>query len=55
MSSKNNTIVTNTSTLTADKGVISVEGVGSELGNYSMESISKGNTTIKFLLPATAS
>ena len=51
MSSKNNTIVTNTSTLTADKGVISVEGVGSELGNYSMESISKGK--YYYQIPAT--
>ena len=42
MSSKNTTIVTSTSTLTADRGVITVEGVGSELGDYSMESISKG-------------
>lgn len=51
MSSKNTTIVTSTSTLTADKGVITVEGVGSELGDYSMESISKGK--YYYQIPAT--
>lgn len=42
MSSKNTTIVKSTATLTADRGVISVKQQGSELGEYSMESISKG-------------
>ena len=42
MSSKNTTIVNSTSTLTADKGVISIKREGSELGEYSMEAISKG-------------
>lgn len=42
MSSKNTTIVNSTSTLTADKGVITIKQVGSELGDYSMEAISKG-------------
>ena len=55
MSSKNTTIVTSTSTLTADRGVITVEGVGSELGDYSMESISKGKYYYQILVPLTAS
>lgn len=42
MSSKNTTIVNSTSTLNADKGVITVTREGSELGDYSIESISKG-------------
>lgn len=42
MSSKNTTIVNSVSTLTADRGVISIKNEGSELGDYSMESISKG-------------
>ncbi len=52
MSSKNTTIVTSVSTLTADRGVITVEGVGSELGTYSMESISKGK--YYYQIPSTA-
>lgn len=42
MSNKNTTIVNSTSTLTADKGVITIQQTGSELGGYSMEAISKG-------------
>lgn len=42
MSSKNTTIVKSTAALTADQGVISVKRAGSELGEYSMESITKG-------------
>ncbi|NDV81998.1 hypothetical protein [Bacteroides sp. 51] len=42
MSSTNTTIVNSTNTLTADRGIITVKQQGSELGDYSMESISKG-------------
>ena len=42
MSSKNTTIVKSINTLTADQGVITVKKEGSELKDYSMESISKG-------------
>jgi len=42
MSSSNTTIVNSFNTLTADKGVLTIERQGAELGNYSMESISKG-------------
>ena len=42
MSSKNTTIVKSTAALTADQGVISVKRAGSELGESSMESITKG-------------
>jgi hypothetical protein len=41
MSSSNTTIVNSTSTLTADQGVITIKQQGAELGDYSMESISK--------------
>jgi len=41
MSSKNTTIVRSVSSLDASQGVISIEGVGTELGEYSMECISK--------------
>lgn len=42
MSSKNTTIVNSISKLTADMGTITVKGEGTELGDYSMESISRG-------------
>lgn len=42
MSSKNTTIVNSVSKLTADMGTITVKGEGTELGEYSMECISKG-------------
>ena len=42
MSSKNTTVVNSISKLTADMGTITVKGEGTELGDYSMESISKG-------------
>ena len=42
MSSKNITIVNSTSSLNADKGLITVVREGAELGYYTMESISKG-------------
>ncbi|MDR1090924.1 MAG: DUF4374 domain-containing protein [Prevotella sp.] len=42
MSSKNITIINSTNTLTADRGIITIRREGAELGNYSMESISKG-------------
>lgn len=51
MSSKNTTIVNSFSTLTADKGIISIKREGSELGDYSMESISKGK--YYYQIPAT--
>lgn len=42
MSSKNTTIVNSTDKLSADKGIISIKGEGTELGDYAMECISKG-------------
>lgn len=42
MSSKNRTVVNSISKLTADMGTITVKGEGTELGDYAMESISKG-------------
>lgn len=42
MSSQNTTIVNSISKLTADMGTITVKGEGTELGEYSMESISRG-------------
>lgn len=42
MSSKNTTIVNSINKLTADMGTITVKGEGTELGDYAMESISKG-------------
>ncbi|WP_456087597.1 Ig-like domain-containing protein [Parabacteroides sp.] len=42
MSSKNTTVVNSIDKLTADIGTITVKGEGTELGDYSMESISKG-------------
>ena len=42
MSSKNTTVVNSVNKLTADMGTITVKGEGTELGDYSMESISKG-------------
>ncbi|SDZ73266.1 hypothetical protein SAMN05216365_13819 [Porphyromonadaceae bacterium NLAE-zl-C104] len=42
MSSNNKTIVNSYNTLTADKGVLTIQRQGAELGDYSMESISKG-------------
>lgn len=42
MSSKNTTVVNSVDKLTADKGIITIKGEGTELGDYSMESISKG-------------
>lgn len=42
MSSKNTTIVNSINKLTADMGTITVKREGAELGEYSMESISKG-------------
>lgn len=42
MSSDNTTIVNSCNTLTANKGVLTIERQGAELGIYSMESISKG-------------
>jgi hypothetical protein len=42
MSSSNTTIVNSTDTLTADKDVITIKQQGAELGDYSIESISKG-------------
>lgn len=42
MSNNNTTIVNSTNKLTADRGVITIKQEGSELGDYSMESISKG-------------
>ena len=42
MSSSNTTIVNSYNALTADKGVLTIERQGAELGDYSMESISKG-------------
>lgn len=42
MSGKNTTVVNSVSKLTADMGTISIKGEGTELGDYSMESISKG-------------
>ena len=42
MSSKNTTVVNNVDKLTADMGTITIKGEGTELGDYSMESISKG-------------
>lgn len=42
MSSKNTTVVNSINKLTADMGTITVKGEGTELGDYSMESISKG-------------
>lgn len=42
MSSSNNTIVATVKSLTADQGLIKIDGVGTELGDYSIESISKG-------------
>ena len=42
MSSNNNTIINSTNKLTEDKGVITIVQQGAELGDYSIESISKG-------------
>ena len=42
MSSSNTTIVNSFNALTADKGIFTIERQGAELGNYSMESITKG-------------
>lgn len=42
MSSKNTTVVNSVDKLTADMGTITVKGEGTELGDYSMESISRG-------------
>lgn len=42
MSSKNTTVVNSVNKLTADMGTITVKGEGTELGDYAMESISKG-------------
>ena len=42
MSNKNTTVVNNVDKLTADMGTITIKGEGTELGDYSMESISKG-------------
>ena len=42
MSSKNTTVVNSINKLTADMGTITVKGEGTELGDFSMESISKG-------------
>ena len=42
MSSSNITIINSFSALTADKGILTIKRQGAELGNYSMESISKG-------------
>jgi len=42
MSSSNTTIINSFNALTADKGVLTIKRQGAELGNYSMESISKG-------------
>ena len=42
MSSKNTTIVHSVNSLAAEQGVITVKREGSELGDYSMETISKG-------------
>lgn len=42
MSSQNKTVVNSIGKLTADIGTISIKGEGTELGEYSMESISKG-------------
>lgn len=42
MSSKNTTIVNSADNLTANMGVINIKGEGTELGEYSMECISKG-------------
>lgn len=52
MSSKNTTVVNSSSALTADKGVITITRQGSELGDYSMECISKGK--YYYQIPATA-
>ncbi len=42
MSSKNTTVVNSVDKLTADMGTITIKGEGTELGDYSMESISRG-------------
>lgn len=42
MSSKNTTVVNSVNKLTADMGTITITGEGTELNEYSMESISKG-------------
>ena len=42
MSSKNTTVVNSISKLTADMGVITITGEGTELNDYAMECISKG-------------
>ena len=42
MSSKNTTIVHSVNSLATEQGVITVKREGSELGDYSMETISKG-------------
>jgi len=42
MRSDNTTIINSFNALTADKGVLTIKRQGAELGNYSMESISKG-------------
>ena len=41
MSSKNTTLVRSIDGLDASKGVITITGIGTELGEYTMESISK--------------
>ena len=51
MSSKNTTIIHSANSLAAEQGVITVKREGSELGDYSMESISKGK--YYYQIPAT--
>ncbi len=51
MSSKNTTIVHSVNSLAAEQGVITVKREGSELGDYSMETISKGK--YYYQIPAT--
>lgn len=51
MSSKNTTIINSANSLNADLGVITVKREGSELGDYSIESISKGK--YYYQIPAT--
>ena len=53
MSSKNTTIVHSVNSLAAEQGVITVKREGSELGDYSMETISKGK--YYYQIPATKS
>ena len=51
MSSKNTTIVHSVNSLATEQGVITVKREGSELGDYSMETISKGK--YYYQIPAT--